>query len=67
MSGRSRRRLKPWVESRVYRSADEKVEAVNAYLNSLESVPVRFKSLVSWDWIKRNVQGLSGHYAASSS
>ena len=51
----------------MYRSADEEVEAVNAYLNSLESAPVWFKSPVSWDWIKRNVQALSEHYAASSS
>ena len=48
-------------------SIEEKVEAVNACLSGLESDPERVKSLVGWDWIKRNIQQLPEHYAASSS
>ena len=55
------------VEGRVYGSIEEKVEAVNAYLSRLESDPERVRSLVGWEWIKRNVQRLTADYAASSS
>ena len=58
--------VRRWVEGRVYRSVDEKVEAVNTYLSSLESDPARVRSLVGWEWIKRNVQTLPEDYAASS-
>ena len=40
--------------------------AVDECLSRLESDPERVKSLVSWEWISRNVQELSGDYAASS-
>ena len=59
--------VRRWVEGRVYGSVEEKVDAVNEYLSRLESDPERVKSLVSWEWIRRNVQGLSEDYAASSS
>ena len=59
--------VRRWVEGRVYGSLEEKVDAVNEYLSRLESDPERVKSLVSWEWIRRNVQGLSEDYAASSS
>ena len=59
--------VRRWVEGRVYGSIEEKVAAVNACLSRLESDPERVKSLVGWEWIKRNVQGLPEHYAASSS
>ena len=39
--------------------------AVDECLSSLESDPERMKSLVSWEWIRRNVQELSEDYAAS--
>ena len=58
--------VRRWVEGRVYGSIEEKVEAVNAYLSRLESDPERVRSLVGWEWIKRNVQGLTADYAASS-
>ena len=48
--------VRRWVEGRVYGSIDEKVEAVNTCLSRLESDPERVKSLVGWDWIKRNIQ-----------
>ena len=48
-------------------SIDEKVEAVNTCLSRLESDPERVKSLVGWDWIKRNIQRPPEYYAASSS
>ena len=56
-----------WVEGRVYGSLEEKMAAVNECLSRLESDPERVKSLVSWEWIRQNVQGLSEDYAASSS
>ena len=59
--------VRRWVEGRVYGSLEEKVDAVNEYLSRLESDPERVKSLVSWEWIRRNVEGLSEDYAASSS
>ena len=59
--------VRRWVEGRVYGSIDEKVEAVNTCLSRLESDPERVKSLVGWDWIKRNIQRLPEYYAASSS
>ncbi len=58
--------VRRWVEGRVYGSIEEKVAAVNACLSGLESDPERVKSLVGWEWIKRNVQGLPEHYTASS-
>ena len=51
----------------MYGSIDETVEAVNTCLSRLESDPERVKSLVAWDWIKRNIQRLPEYYAASSS
>ena len=59
--------VRRWVEGRVYGSIEEKMEAVNAYLSKLESDPERVRSLTSWEWIRRNVQGLREDYAASSS
>ena len=59
--------VRGWVEGTVYGSVEEKMAAVNECLSRLESDPERVKSLVSWDWISRNVQGLSADYAASSS
>ena len=59
--------VRRWVEGRVYGSIDEKVEAVNTCLSRLESDPERVKSLVGWDWIKRNIQRLPEYYSASSS
>ena len=58
--------VRRWVEGRVYGSIEEKVAAVNACLSGLESDPERVKSLVGWEWIKRNVHGLPEHYTASS-
>ncbi len=58
--------VRRWVEGRVYGSIEEKVAAVNACLSGLESDTERVKSLVGWEWIKRNVQGLPEYYTASS-
>ena len=51
--------VRRWVEGRVYGSVEEKVVAVDAYLSRLESDPARVRSLVGWEWIRRNVEGLS--------
>ncbi len=56
-----------WVEGRVYGSVEEETAAVDECLSRLESDPERVKSLVSWEWIRQDVQGLSEDYAASSS
>ena len=58
--------VRRWVEGRVYGSLEEKTAAVDECLSGLESDPERVKSLVSWEWIRRNVQELSEDYAASS-
>ena len=58
--------VRRWVEGRVYGSVEEKVAAVNECLSGLESDPERVKSLVSWEWIRRNMQELSEDYTASS-
>ena len=42
------------------------MEAVRAYLSRLESDPARVRSLVGWEWIRRNVEALPEDYAASS-
>ena len=54
------------MEGRVYGSIEEKMAAVDKCLSRLESDPERVKSLVSWEWIRQNVQELSEDYAASS-
>lgn len=51
----------------MYGSLEEKTAAVDECLSRLESDPERVKSLVGWEWIRWNVQGLSEDYAASSS
>ena len=58
--------VRRWVEGRVYRSIEEKVEAVNAYLRRLESDPRRVRSLAGCDWIEGAVQGLPSCHVASS-
>ena len=58
--------VRRWVEGRVYGSIEEKVEAVNSYLERLESDPRRVRSLAGWDWIDEAVQNLPSSYAASS-
>ena len=56
--------VRRWVEGRVYGSLEEKTAAVDECLSRLESDPERARSLVSWEWIRRNVQELSEDYAA---
>ena len=51
--------IRRWVEGRMYGSVEEKMAAVNDCLSKLESDPERVKSLVGWEWIKRNVRELS--------
>ena len=57
--------VRRWVEGRIHRSIDDKMEAVNAYLRELESEPDRVRSLAGWDWIADNVRRLPTHLAAS--
>ena len=57
--------VRRWVEGRVHGSIEEKVEAVNTYLEHLESDPRRVRSLAGWDWIDEAVQNLPSSYAAS--
>ena len=59
--------IRRWVEGRMYGSLEEKMAAADECLSRLDSDPERVKSLVSWDWIRRNVQGLSEACGASSS
>ena len=52
------------VEGRLYRCIEDKVEAVNSYLEQLESDPARVRSLVGWGWIEDNVRILPAHFMA---
>jgi|TARA_Y100000310_G_scaffold16575_1_gene16507 transposase len=56
--------VRRWIEGKVYRSIDDKVEAVQAFLSELESDPDRVRSLTAWDWIDEAIQGLPVHLAA---
>ena len=52
------------MEGRLYRCIEDKVEAVNSYLEQLESDPARVRSLVGWGWIEDNVRILPAHFMA---
>ena len=54
--------VRRWVEGRVYQSVEEKVAAVNRFLEWLESEPERVRSLTYWNWIENAVQDLPEHY-----
>jgi len=56
--------VRRWIEGKVYRSIDDKVEAVEAFLSELESNPDRVQTLTCWDWIDKAIQGLSVPLAA---
>ncbi len=56
--------VRRWIEGKVYRSIDDKVEAVHAFLSELESDPDRVRALTAWDWIDEAIQGLPVHLAA---
>ena len=56
--------VRRWVEGRLYRCIEDKVEAVNSYLEQLESDPARVRSLVGWGWIEDNVRILPAHFMA---
>lgn len=53
-----------WVEGKVYRSLEDKVEAVTAYLAELDSDPERVRTLAGWDWIYETIQSLPAELAA---
>ena len=58
--------VRRWVEGRMYRSIEDKMEAVNAYLRELESEPARVRSLAGWAWIDDNIRGLNPLLTAHS-
>ena len=58
--------VRRWVEGRIYRSIEDKMEAVNAYLRELESDPARVRSLAGWAWIDDSIRCLPAHLAAAS-
>ena len=58
--------VRRWVEGRLYRCIEEKVEAVNTYLGQLESDPDRVRLLAGWHWTEDNVRLLPAHFAAPS-
>ncbi len=58
--------VRRWVEGRIYRSIEDKMEAVNAYLRELESDPARVRSLAGWAWIDDNIRRLPPHLVAAS-
>ena len=58
--------VRRWVEDRLYRCIEEKVEAVNEYLGQLESDPDRVRSLAGWRWMEDNVRLLPAYFVAPS-
>ena len=56
--------VRRWIEGRVYRSIEDKVEAVEAFLSKLESDPDRVRALIAWDWIDEVIKGLPVPIAA---
>ena len=56
--------VRRWIEGKVYRSIEDKVEAVEAFLSKLESDPQQVQTLTCWDWIDEAIQGLPVRLAA---
>ncbi len=50
--------VRRWVEGMVYRSIEDKVEAVDAFLTNLESDPGRVRALTAWDWIGQAIESI---------
>ena len=56
--------VRRWIEGKVYRTIEDKVQAVEAFLTELESDPDRVRALTGWDWIEQAAQHLPTHIAA---
>lgn len=56
--------VRRWVEGIVYRSIDDKVKAVEAFLTEFESDPNRVRGLAGWEWIDEAVEHLPTLLAA---
>jgi len=56
--------VRRWIEGKVYRSIEDKVEAVEGFLIELESTPDRVRTLCGWDWINAAVHGSHARIAA---
>lgn len=56
--------VRRWIEGKVYRSIEDKVEAVEAFLTEFESDPNRIRSLAAWEWIDEAVEHLPPLLAA---
>ena len=56
--------VRRWIEGKVYRSIEDKVEAVETFLTEFESDPNRVRSLAAWQWIDEAVEHLPPLLAA---
>jgi hypothetical protein len=56
--------VRRWIEGKVYRSIEDKMDAVEAFLTEFESDPNRVRGLAGWDWIDEAVQHLPTLLAA---
>jgi len=56
--------VRRWIEGIVYRSIDDKVKAVEAFLTEFESDPNRVRGLAGWEWIDEAVEHLPTLLAA---
>ena len=56
--------VRQWIDGKVYRSVEDKAEAVDAFLTRFESDPNRVRALTGWDWIEEAVHGLPLRLAA---
>ena len=46
------------VEGTVYATLDDKVDAVQAFLEELDADPARVRQLCGWDWLTAALDGL---------
>ena len=56
--------VRRWIEGKVYRSIEDKVDVVEAFLTELESDLDRVRALTGWEWIEEAVEHLPTLLAA---
>jgi len=58
--------VRRWVEGKLYATLDDKVKAVEHYLQELAQEPERVKKLAAWQWIIDGIQSLESKDTTST-